>query len=54
MIDEETIKQLNEKAEEIVDLISELPYFESAMVLEIVRDSLRMFWMNDVALENKK
>ena len=54
MISEKDIKELNLKAEEVLDLLSELPYFESVMVLEICRDSLRMLWMADVANENKR
>ena len=54
MINEEDIKELNKKAEEVLEILSELPYFESAMVLEMCRDSLRMLWMADVANESKK
>jgi hypothetical protein len=54
MISEKDIKELNDKADQVLEILDDLPYFESSMVLEIVRDTLRMFWMADVANISKK
>lgn len=51
MINDKDIHEINKKVEEVVDILSELPYFESTMILEITRDTLRMMWMADCAKE---
>lgn len=50
-MNEKDMKELNTKAEEIIEVLGELPYFEQCLILEMCRDSLRMLWMANVAKE---
>ena len=47
-------EEYNEKVNEDMEIIDGIPYFEQVLILEMLRDSLRIFWMNDIGKSIKE
>ena len=47
-------EEYNEKVNEVMEIIDGIPYFEQVLILEMLRDSLRIFWMNDIGRSIKE